>query len=85
MAELLEAGVELTVIGMSVVFAMLTLLVGAIALTARLCRALGAAAESPAAPERPAAESEPDAEIVGVITAAVQMFRRDRESRHSVT
>ena len=78
MAELLEAGIELTVIGMAVVFVMLTLLVGIVQLTSRFCRLLETA--TPAAPET-VPTHEIDAEITSAIAAAVHRFRRERSPR----
>lgn len=81
MAELLEAGLSLTLVGMSVVFVLLTVLVGAVHLMSRLCRMIEGAPSAAAEPAPAAGESEPDTEIVSVVTAAVSLFRRNRAER----
>ena len=72
-AQLLEAGLTVTFIGMSVVFVMLTALVGIITAMSALCGRW-----APAAP--PAAKPEEDAELMSVIAAAIAHYRRGRAS-----
>lgn len=75
MAALLEAGLSITFIGMTVVFALLTLLVGII----RGMSSLAAWIEGgqPAAPSAapPAAD---ETEVTGVIAAAIAAYRGRR-------
>ena len=78
MSELLQAGLTVTVIGMSVVFVLLTLLVYVIEGMSRLCRLLEphAPAASPAGVQSASAEEE----IAGVVAAAIRLYR----SRHGM-
>jgi len=74
MSELLEAGLNVTAIGMGVVFVLLTALVyiirGMSALCARLEGPLPAPTGAPAAPS-----ALPNQELVGVISAAIAAHR----------
>jgi sodium pump decarboxylase gamma subunit len=78
MTELLEAGFTVTLVGMSVVFVLLTLLVGIIQSMSYLARLVGEAAPAPAADVEAATS---DDEIVGIISAAVRAYRDARGSR----
>lgn len=80
MSQLLQAGLNLTVIGMGVVFALLTLLVFIIRFMSDLSRKL-----ENAAPGRPqgvtaqaAAPPLANQTLVGVISAAIAAHRRRR-------
>lgn len=75
MSELLEAGLAVTVTGMGTVFVLLSVLVVVVQGMSRLCAALGALA--PAAPAAGDADAV-EAEIVGVIAASVDRYRRGR-------
>jgi sodium pump decarboxylase gamma subunit len=70
----LEAGLTVTLVGMSVVFVLLTLLVGVVQTMSHLSRLIerGAAAASAGATPTPPI----DEEVVGVIGAAIRMYRR---------
>ena len=70
-AQLIDAGLTITLIGMSVVFILLTTLVGVVTAMSALCRRFF--------PEAPPVErvSEDD-ELIGVITAAINHYRRGR-------
>lgn len=67
MSELIEAGLTVTLIGMSTVFVLLGMLVWIVQLMSRL----GPQAGDAAADE----QIEDDAELISVIGAAVRMFR----------
>jgi sodium pump decarboxylase gamma subunit len=70
-AELLNAGLTITFIGMSVVFVLLTTLVGVVTAMSALCRRF--------APEVPApSNADEDKELVSVIAAAINHYRRSR-------
>jgi len=71
MSELLQAGLNVTAIGMGVVFVLLTLLVFII----RGMSALSSAFEGPVEPS-PGTAVLPQQELVGVISAAVAAYRR---------
>jgi sodium pump decarboxylase gamma subunit len=71
-AELLDAGLTITFIGMSVVFVLLTTLVGVISAMSALCRRF-----APEAP--PVRAATGDDELISVITAAINHYRRRRE------
>ena len=78
-AEFLNAGLTITFIGMSVVFVLLTLLVGVVTAMSALCRRF--------APEAPApAKSIEDDEVISVIAAAINHYRRSRaiQARESI-
>ena len=75
MSELIQAGLNVTVIGMGVVFVLLTLLVFIIQGMSALSRSI----EGPGTPESdaPAAgRSPPPHELVGVISAAIAAYRK---------
>ena len=80
MNQLLQAGLNLTAIGMGVVFVLLTLLVGVVHGMSALSRALEAAfpTAAPAAGKGAGAASAPRSEqqLVGVISAAIAAHRR---------
>jgi oxaloacetate decarboxylase gamma subunit len=80
MSPLLEAGLNVTAIGMSVVFVLLTLMVfiirGMSALALRIAPP-AAAAQSPGQPGQ-AAQSLQQTELVSVISAAVTTHRQRR-------
>jgi sodium pump decarboxylase gamma subunit len=84
MKELLEAGLNLTAIGMGVVFVLLTLLVGIIRGMSALSRTLEAAfpvasaSASAPVPAAAASGSTGQQELVGVISAAIAAHRRRR-------
>lgn len=69
--QLIEAGLTITFIGMTVVFILLTTLVGVVTAMSALCRRF--------APETPpvSAVTEDD-ELIGVIAAAINRYRRSR-------
>ena len=70
-AQLIDAGLTITMIGMSVVFVLLTALVGVVTAMSALCRRF--------APEAPPAEkTSEDDELISVITAAINHYRRNR-------
>jgi sodium pump decarboxylase gamma subunit len=71
MSELLQAGLTVTVIGVTTVFVLLTLLVYVVELMSWISRAV---VEKPAHPEGAAAPV--DDEIVSVISSAVGTYRR---------
>lgn len=74
MSASLEAGLIVTLVGMGVVFVLLSSLVGIIHAMSRLSGLIeGRAATAPAGAPQPAAI---DDEIVGVIGAAIRMYRR---------
>jgi sodium pump decarboxylase gamma subunit len=72
MSDLLEAGFTVTLVGMSVVFVLLTLLVGIIQGMSYLAALVGQ--PEPAAPP-PAAAATADDEIVSIISAAIRTYR----------
>ncbi|HMB74640.1 MAG TPA: OadG family protein [Gammaproteobacteria bacterium] len=78
MSPLLQAGLNLTAIGMSVVFVLLTLLVGIIkvmsAMSHRIEKAMPSAINADGAEPKPATGQE----IVSVISAAVAAYRKHR-------
>lgn len=78
MSPLLQAGLNLTAIGMSVVFVLLTLLVGIIrvmsAISLRIEQAMPATVTAGMAEPMPANGDE----IVSVISAAVAAYRKHR-------
>jgi oxaloacetate decarboxylase gamma subunit len=76
--ELLESGVALTAIGMTVVFVLLGLLVGIIQAMSALANALGGAPEPASSAAAPAVVDE---ELISVITAAINAYRHKHESR----
>ena len=70
-AQLIDAGLTITLIGMSVVFILLTTLVGVVTAMSALCRRF-----FPEAP--PVERASEDDELIGVITAAINHYRRGR-------
>jgi sodium pump decarboxylase gamma subunit len=70
-AQLIDAGLTVTFIGMSVVFVLLTTLVGVVKAMSALCRRF--APETP-----PESQLAADDELIGVIAAAVNHYRRSR-------
>jgi sodium pump decarboxylase gamma subunit len=78
MEQLLQAGLNVTAIGMGVVFVLLTLLVGIIRGMSALSRRLEAAFPTATVSARPATPANPNQELVGIISAAVAAHRRKR-------
>ena len=77
MSPLLEAGLMVTLVGMSVVFVLLAMLVGIIHGMSRLSRLIeGDAIPATAGTPQPTAI---DDEIVSVIGAAIRMYRKRRD------
>lgn len=72
----MEAGFTVTLVGMGVVFALLTLLVGVIQSMSYLSRLIDGG-EKPA-PAGAGQAPVMDEEIVGVISAAIRMYRRQQ-------
>lgn len=70
-AQLIEAGLTVTLIGMTVVFVLLTTLVGVVMAMSALCQRF-----APEAP--PVPKSAEDDELVSVIAAAINHYRRRR-------
>ena len=70
-AQLIDAGLTITLIGMSVVFVLLTTLVGVVTAMSALCRRF--APEDP-----PQGSAAADGELIGIIAAAVNRYRRSR-------
>jgi len=71
-AQLLETGLQVTFIGMTVVFILLTTLVGVVMAMSALCQRF-APAEAP-----PVKKAAADDELVSVIAAAINHYRRSR-------
>lgn len=73
-AQLLETGLQVTFIGMTVVFILLTTLVGVVMAMSALCRRF--------APETPPVSRavEDDEQLVSAIAAAINHYRRSRAS-----
>jgi sodium pump decarboxylase gamma subunit len=84
MAELVEAGLIVMLIGMTVVYVMLTVLIFTIRTMSHLSRVIDAvAAATPpasAAQPAPALRRADDDELAGVIGAAIAAHRRSRRS-----
>ena len=80
MTALLEEGLVLMVIGMGVVFVLLTLLVFVVQAVSKLSHTLAPAAPTAAAapPGQPVTADE---EVVSVISAAIRMSRRRRNDK----
>ncbi len=75
MSELFEAGLTVTMIGMIVVFVLLTMLVGVVNVMSRISRFVTGDGRSASTVDyAPSAEQE----IVSVISAAIRMYRRKR-------
>lgn len=72
MSELIKAGMEVTLIGMSTVFVLLGMLVWIVQLMSRLAPRTSDQA-------LPADSPAEDAELISVIGAAVRMFRSGRK------
>ena len=70
-AQLIESGLTITLIGMSVVFVLLTARVGVVTAMSALCRRF-----APEAP--PVSKVADDDELISVIAAAVTHYRRSR-------
>ena len=70
-AQLIESGLTVTLIGMSVVFVLLTALVGVVTAMSALCQRF-----APEAP--PVGKAADDDELISVIAAAVKHYRRSR-------
>ena len=82
-ADLLSDGLYLMLLGMGIVFSFLTLLVGAMKSMSALARLLDAGqvaqlVETPAPAPPSLRKTEQDDEIVAVITAAVNRYRKNR-------
>jgi oxaloacetate decarboxylase gamma subunit len=75
-SDLLLQGVNLMLLGMGIVFTFLTILVVALSGMSRLAAAIGVPEQKPAAPSGCAGED--DAELVAVISAAINRFRNDK-------
>lgn len=78
MLEQLQAGFTVTLMGMGVVFVLLTLLVGVVQGMSRLCRLIEGAAPAVRAAEGPPVVED---EIVSVIGAAVATYRHQHKRR----
>jgi sodium pump decarboxylase gamma subunit len=76
MSSLFQEGLNVTAIGMGVVFVLLTLLVFIIRGMSALALKLGGPPETPAAAAGPS--QLPQGELIGVISAAIAMHRRRR-------
>ena len=74
LTQLLDAGLEVTLIGMGVVFVLLTALVGAVYGMSALARLI----EGPPVPKVAQAITTDDEELIIVISAAIGRYRRDR-------
>jgi sodium pump decarboxylase gamma subunit len=74
MAELLEAGLVLMLVGMGVVFALLAVLVAVVHAVSKLARRLQP--EPAVAAPAPGAAAPLEDEVIGVVSAAIQMYRR---------
>jgi len=69
--QLIDAGLTITFIGMSVVFVLLTTLVGVVTAMSALCRRF-------APGEAPRSADAANDEVIGVIAAAISQYRRSR-------
>lgn len=81
MTELIEAGLIVTVIGMGVVFVLLTLLVGIINAMSRLSAWIEGPPPTPAAPAGyagAASGDEAERDLASIVTAAVAKYRRGK-------
>ena len=80
MSQLLQAGLNITAIGMGVVFVLLSLLVGIVRGMSALSRAIERAVPgvSRGVATQPVSVSLPEHELVGVISAALAAHRRKR-------
>ena len=75
MSELIEAGLSVTGIGMSVVFVLLTAMVGIVRVMSRLSAFLERSGSSVMPEQSSTPAPLDDAELVGVVGAAVQAYR----------
>ncbi len=75
-SNLLVDGLQLMVLGMSVVFLFLGILVAAMHATARLVRGIETRRSSTTAHESAASQAEPDWAMLAAISVAVQRYRR---------
>ena len=78
MAQLLQAGLNVTAIGMGVVFVLLTLLVFIIRGMSALCRTIEGARPEQLTASGPNTPQQLDAQLVGVISAAIAAHRNKR-------
>lgn len=72
MLDQMQAGFTVTLMGMGVVFVLLTLLIYVVQGMSKLCRMIEGAPPAPTTSDAPAVEEE----IVSVIGAAVSAYRR---------
>lgn len=71
-AQLVDQGLTITLIGMTVVFVLLGLLVGMVHGLSAVCRmVIGTVVPEPDS-------TQADEELIGVIAAAIRHYRRDR-------
>ena len=82
MAALLQDGLNITGIGMGVVFTLLTLLVFIIRGMSAVCRMLGDALPSPAEPAATGPNAAPttEQELIIAISAAIAAHRKHRQA-----
>lgn len=73
--ELLVAGLQLTLVGMSIVFILLGLGVYAVTGMSRLARMLGGDEPTPVSPPAQTVDPGQEAELISVISAAVHRYR----------
>lgn len=85
MSELFQAGVDVTLIGLGVAFALLTILVGVVHAMSAITRLFEGGSSQPvpaaatgAAKPAIAGQRPVESEIAGVIAAAVRMYRGRR-------
>lgn len=78
MSPLLQAGLNVTGIGMGVVFVLLAVLVGIIRAMSALCFRLAGEPPEPSAGNTPPTGQAADAELTGVISAAIAAHRKRR-------
>jgi sodium pump decarboxylase gamma subunit len=81
MSALLEAGLTVTLVGMGVVFFLLTMLVGVIRVMSHLSNLIDGGV--PAAVTAAARDATIDDEIIGVISAAIHRYERSHALRRS--
>jgi oxaloacetate decarboxylase gamma subunit len=82
LSELLSAGLNVTLIGMLVVFVLLGVLIGVV----RAMSALAELLQTSGSALAPAAAIEPvpdDDDLIVVISAAIRRYRQDRAARNS--
>ena len=85
MSELLQAGLNITAIGMGVVFVLLTLLVGIIRGMSALCARIEGPAPAAGGASAAPAGALTNQELVGVISAAIAAYRHRRGATHKRT